>query len=92
MVARLTCLFLLKGDVTPTCNFCQTPLSIKHIVLELSALNASRQCFYSERSLMDDLLLFFKSNIQQSDVMFVIFMWVDMKVAKDSGMAIKINK
>lgn len=59
---RLTCLFLLKGDVTPTCNFCQTRLSIKHIVLELSALNASRQCFYSERSLMDvfkNLLIFF---------------------------------
>lgn len=62
LAARLTHLFLLKGDVTPTCNFCQTPLSIKHVVLELSALNASRQCFYSENSLMDvfkNLLLFF---------------------------------
>lgn len=70
-----TCLFLLKGDGTPTCNFCQTPLSIKHTVLELSALNACRQCFYSKSSLMDvlkNLLLFF-SNIEHLDVMFVIY-------------------
>uniref|UniRef100_A0A0E9X648 RNase H type-1 domain-containing protein n=1 Tax=Anguilla anguilla TaxID=7936 RepID=A0A0E9X648_ANGAN len=51
--SRLTHAFLLKGEEPPSCDSCSIPLTVKHILLNCPAFNATRQQFYSESSMKD---------------------------------------
>jgi len=50
---RLTHLHLLTGEDLPTCQFCNIPLTVNHILVECPNLNTIRQRFFTVSSFKD---------------------------------------
>jgi hypothetical protein len=53
--------YLLKGEPQPVCTYCQCPYTVKHILLQCTALSAIRQQYYDAKdlySLFNDILPF----------------------------------
>lgn len=55
-----TNVFLLTSEEAPSCQSCSSPLTLKHILLNYSAFNVTRQSYYSIRVLGESLFFFEK--------------------------------
>ncbi|XP_023212311.1 uncharacterized protein LOC111615141 [Centruroides sculpturatus] len=52
---RLTHQYLLKGDDQPVCQYCNCPLTIKHILLDYSAFETKRRQYFGTGCLIEIL-------------------------------------
>jgi len=50
---RLTHSYLLYGDRPPTCQSCEIPLAVKHILVECSNLQVIREKYFTVSSVTD---------------------------------------
>jgi len=51
--SRLTHSYLLYGDGPPTCQSCGIPLTVKHVLVECSNLQAIREKYFTVTSVTD---------------------------------------
>jgi len=50
---RLTCCYLFSGDDQPGCSACQSPLTVKHFLIECVNFAAIRSRYFSASSMKD---------------------------------------
>ena len=51
--SRLTHSFILKQEQQPQCSICQTPCTIKHVLLECKGFNDTRKRYFHENTIKD---------------------------------------